>query len=91
MKPIVLIFVLMVLFSCSRKTIPVRTIQNDSTRIEKFTEYIERIRIDTVLIDIPAQIALYSGNEKESFLETDFAESTARIDPNGFLFHDLKK
>lgn len=45
--------------------------------------------IDTVFIEIPAQSAERTTPEKESHLETDYAESDARINEDGTLTHTL--
>lgn len=62
--------------------------QRDSVRIE----YRERTVLvpDTVFIEIPAQIAERTTLDSLSHLENDYAESDARINPDGSLFHDLK-
>lgn len=67
---------------------PVRSEKADSVRVEKITEYIERIRIDTAYVDIPTQSAEFTGQDS-SHLETDFAVSNARINSDGTLYHDL--
>jgi len=60
----------------------------DSVRIE----YRERTVLvpDTVFIEIPAQTAERTTPDSLSHLENDFAESNARINQDGTLFHDLK-
>ena len=45
--------------------------------------------IDTVFVEIPAQSAERTTPEKESHLETDYAESDARINEDGTLTHTL--
>lgn len=45
--------------------------------------------IDTVFIEIPAQSAERTTSGKESHLETDYAESDARINEDGTLTHTL--
>lgn len=45
--------------------------------------------IDTVFIEIPAQSAERTTPGKESHLETDYAESDARINEDGTLTHTL--
>lgn len=62
--------------------------RNDSLRIE----YRERIVLvpDTVFVEIPAQTAERMTGDSLSHLENDYAESNARINPDGSLFHDLK-
>lgn len=62
--------------------------QRDSVRIE----YRERTVLvpDTVLVEIPAQTAERTTPDSLSHLENDYAESTARINQDGSLYHDLK-
>lgn len=59
----------------------------DSVRIE----YRERIILvpDTVIVTIPAQTAERTTLDSISHLENDFAESDARINSDGSLFHSL--
>lgn len=45
---------------------------------------------DTVFIEIPAQSAERTTPDSLSHLENDFAESNARINQDGTLFHDLR-
>lgn len=60
----------------------------DSVRIE----YRERTVLvpDTVFVEIPAQIAERTTPDSLSHLENDYAESNARINQDGTLFHDLR-
>ncbi len=60
----------------------------DSVRIE----YREKTVFvpDTVFIEIPAQTSERTTPDSLSHLENDFAESNARINQDGSLFHDLK-
>jgi hypothetical protein len=62
--------------------------QRDSVRIE----YRERTVLvpDTVLVEIPAQTAERTTPDSLSHLENDYAESMARINQDGSLYHDLK-
>lgn len=62
--------------------VPVET--NTNTRI------IHTESIDTVFIEVPAQSAERTTPEKTSHLETDYAESDARINEDGTLSHSLK-
>ncbi len=55
------------------------------THVERTTE----IRWDTAYIEIPPQSAERVANDSVSHLETDFAVSDARINPDGTLFHNL--
>lgn len=54
------------------------------------TKIIHTETIDTVFITPPAQSAERTTPEKESHLETDYAESDARINEDGTLTHTLK-
>lgn len=54
------------------------------------TEHFHTERIDTVFIEIPAQSAERTTPEGFSHLETEYAESDARINPDGTLTHTLK-
>lgn len=54
------------------------------------TKVIHVESIDTVFITPPAQTAERTTAEKESHLETDYAESDARINEDGTLTHTLK-
>lgn len=55
------------------------------TQIERVTE----VRWDTAYIEVPAQSAEVTVRDSVSHLETDFATSDARINPDGTLFHNL--
>lgn len=77
------------LCSCGAgKHLPVQTEQRDSVRIEvrKETKYIK----DTVWMKIPSQSAENTTRDTSSHLETDYAESDARINPDGTLHHSLR-
>ena len=79
----------LLLTSCGAgKHLPTQTEQKDSIRIEvrKETKYIR----DTVWMKIPAQSAENTTRDTSSHLETDYAESDARITPDGTLYHSLK-
>lgn len=70
------------------KRLPVQTEQKDSVRVEvrEVTKYIR----DTAFIPIPAQSAENTTRDTSSHLETDYAESDARINPDGSLYHSLR-
>ncbi len=79
----------LLLTSCGAvKHFPEKTEQKDSVRIEvrKETKYIR----DTVWMKIPAQSAENTTRDTSSHLETDYAESDARINPDGTLYHSLR-
>ena len=88
-KIILILSVFLFLISCGAgRHLPVQTENRDSVRVEirEKTVYIR----DTVLIEIPAQSAENTTRDTSSHLETDYAESDARIDPDGTLHHSLK-
>lgn len=81
--------VVVLLCSCGAgKRLPVQTEQKDSIRVEvrEVTRYIR----DTAFIPIPAQTAENTTRDTSSHLETDYAESDARINPDGTLYHSLR-
>lgn len=83
------LFLAFLLCSCGAgKRLPVQTEQQDSIRVEvrEVTRYIR----DTAFIPIPAQSAEMTTQDTSSHLETDFAESDARINPDGTLYHSLR-
>lgn len=65
--------------------LPIVPIENSTD-----TKIIHTETIDTVFITPPAQSAERTTPEKESRLETDYAESVARINEDGTLTHTLK-
>lgn len=86
-----ILFVLIAFLLCScgaGKHLPDRSEQKDSVRVvvKEVTKYIR----DTVILEIPAQTAENTTRDTSSHLETDYAESDARINPDGTLFHSLK-
>ncbi len=68
---------------CRRLTAGTR----DSVRIETVVRT-ERI-IDTAFIEVPVEVVRQTVRDTTSHLETSFAASDARIDPDGSLFHSL--
>lgn len=83
------IIAFLLLTSCGAgKHLPIQTEQRDSVRIEvrEVTRYIR----DTAFIPIPAQSAEMTTRDTSSHLETDYAESDARITPDGTLHHSLR-
>ena len=85
----ILIMVFLLLTSCGAgKRLPVQTESRDSVRtvVREKTVYIR----DTVWMKIPAQTAENTTRDTSSHLETDYAESDARIDPDGTLHHSLR-
>ena len=59
----------------------------DSVRVEVRTNIV--YVPDTIFVEIPAQAAERTTADSTSHLETDYAESDARINPDGTLFHSL--
>ena len=83
------IIAFLLLTSCGAgKHLPTQTEQRDSVRVEvrKETKYIK----DTVILTVPAQSAENTTRDTSSHLETDYAESDARIAPDGTLHHTLR-
>lgn len=72
---------------CRHLTKESNTLERDSTKIEVKVEtvYVP----DTVIVEIPAQTAERTTADSISHLETDYATSDARINPDGSLFHSL--
>ena len=90
-RKIPLIILVVFLFCCScgpGKHLPVQTENRDSISVEvrEKTVYIR----DTVYMTIPAQSAENTTRDTSSHLETDYAESDARINPDGTLHHSLR-
>lgn len=88
-RSIVIIMAFLLMTSCGAgKHLPVQTESRDSIRVEvrEVTRYIR----DTAFIPIPAQTAENTTRDTSSHLETDYAESDARIDPDGTLHHSLR-
>lgn len=85
----ILLIAFLLLTSCGAgKHLPVQTENRDSISVEvrEKTVYIR----DTVILKIPAQTAENTTRDTSSHLETDYAESDARIDPDGTLHHTLR-
>lgn len=85
----IIIMAFLLMTSCGAgKRLPVQTERQDSIRVEvrEKTVYIR----DTVLMEIPVQSAENTTRDTSSHLETDYAESDARIDPDGTLHHSLR-
>ncbi len=78
----------LLLCSCStKKQIAVTVTTTDSVRIGTHTEKITVL--DTVYLTLPAQSAQNTTTDTTSTLETAYSVSTARINPDGTLYHDL--
>ena len=60
----------------------------DSVRIETV---VRTARVaDTVLVEVPVEVVRQTVRDTTSHLETSFALSDARINPDGSLFHSLE-
>lgn len=87
MKNILFIIILAAMTACC----PCRhltTSTRDSVRVETVVRT-ERIP-DTVFVDVPAERERQTVRDTTSHLETSFAISDARINPDGALFHSLE-
>lgn len=89
---IVLTTVLLTACASSRKATTASTDSSAQGRDSVRIEYREKTVFvpDTVFVEIPAQTAERTTPDSLSHLENDFAESNARINQDGSLFHDLK-
>ena len=70
----------------SSTTITEKDTSKVDVRVEKVIEY----QIDTVFVEVPAQMAERTTQDSTSHLENDYATSDARINQDGTLYHDLK-
>lgn len=81
--------ILMLSSCCCKKVIAeTNTVLQDSerTEVQIVTVYVP----DTVYVDIPDQKAERTTADSVSHLETDYAKSDARINPDGTLSHSLE-
>ena len=86
MKELLLILIPFVaLISCRSHQPTIVPPERIVTQIKRVTE----VRWDTAYIEVPAQSAEITTPDSVSHLETDFATSDARINPDGTLFHNL--
>lgn len=89
MKNLILFSLLFMAACCPHnKYLTTNTATQDSTRIEVRKEIV--YVPDTVYLEIPAQTAERTTRDSTSHLENDFAESNARINSDGTLYHDLR-
>lgn len=86
-RGVIICAVVTLLFGCKTKYIPTY-ITSDSTRtiIKTETKFVK----DTLWFEIPAQTAERTTADSTSFLENEYAISTARINTDGTLYHDLR-
>lgn len=79
----------LLLCSCSiKKQMAATVTTTDSVRIEVRTERVTVL--DTVYLTLPEQSAQNTTIDTTSTLETDYSVSTARINNDGTLYHDLR-
>lgn len=88
-KLLIITLAVVFLAACSpcRSVITTQAVQ-DSLRVE-VRERIVYVP-DTITIEIPAQTSERTTADSLSYFENEYAESTARINPDGTLYHDLK-
>ncbi|MDE6446216.1 MAG: hypothetical protein K2L06_05070 [Alistipes sp.] len=61
---------------------------HDSVRIETVVQ--TELMPDTVLVEVPVEVVRQTVRDTTSHLETSFALSEARINPDGSLYHSLE-
>ena len=95
-------FKLLLLIACGLLVVSCRGKQQTVTQLTEpvvihstdtvWERIVESVRVDTVTVtvEIPAQSAMETVRDSVSRLETDFAESTAWINPDGSLGHSLR-
>lgn len=88
MKNIIILILLVVSLSSCCANRPIATSISDSVRVEvrTRTEYIR----DTVTVEIPMQAERITTRDTTSHLENDYAQTDARINPDGSLYHSLE-
>lgn len=81
--------ILCLLCSCAtQRNAAVPLTANDSTMVRVRYKLIESI--DTVFVTLPQQTVERMTRDTTSTLENDYAKSTAKILPDGLLYHDLE-
>lgn len=88
-RPTILVYILCLLCSCAtqrKAAVPITA--NDSTMVRVRYKLIESI--DTVFVTLPQQTVERTTRDTTSTLENDYAKSTAKILPDGLLYHDLE-
>lgn len=73
---------------CKNLVNETQTVERDSTETHVKTETI--YVTDTLFVEIPKQTAERTTADSVSHLENDYAQSDARINPDGTLFHSLE-
>lgn len=88
MRNLLFILILAAVMSSCCTSRQLATSSKDSVRVEirTRTEYVH----DTVMIKIPVQSERTTTQDSTSHLENDYAQSDARIEPDGSLFHSLE-
>ncbi len=81
------IFVMYMFVGCCAQQLATTDTQ-DNVRVETVVRY-ERV-LDTVYIEVPVEVVRETVRDTTSHLETSFAMSDARINPDGSLFHSLE-
>lgn len=90
MKPLQIIacFVLLTMISACCPCRHLTTSTRDGVRVETVVRT-ERVP-DTVFVEVPVERERQTVRDTTSHLETSFAVSDARINPDGALFHSLQ-
>ena len=87
MKNILFIIILAAMTACC----PCRHLTTSTRDSVRFETVVRTERIpDTVFVDVPAERERQTVRDTTSHLETSFAISDARINPDGALFHSLE-
>lgn len=89
MKRLLVVALSCFLYSCrtQKKFTTTVVTENENKNVE--VRYEKIFVPDTVYLEIPAQTAERTTKDSTSNLENDFATSTAKINPDGTLYHDL--
>ena len=90
--PVIILTALLLSACCASRKATSSTETSERGRDSIRIEYRERTVFvpDTVFVEIPAQTAERTTPDSLSYLENDYAESTARLNQDGTLYHDLK-
>lgn len=89
MVRVVFIFAIIAFSGCCKRAY-LNSSTKDSIRVITNTEYLEKVKFDTVFIEVPAQSVEREVRDSVSHLETEFAISDAAIKEGGILFHSLR-
>lgn len=88
-RTLIILAILALFSSCCARRVVLNNSTTDSVRIVRETEYIERWRDTTIYVTLPAE-RIEVIRRDSSFLSTDLATSTARINEDGLLYHSLE-